>query len=60
MYKLIKIHRRNRGGTIYTYATLVDPTGETVIGATLDYILDAAKESGYQIEGVDSFTGLNV
>lgn len=34
------------------YATLVDDGGSIVISATLEYVLTAIRERGYEVEGV--------
>lgn len=51
-HKITNIHRSHRyPGCIY--ACLIEiATGEVVISATIDYILDAIKERGYIVEGV--------
>jgi hypothetical protein len=39
--------------TRFTYAKLVDATsGEVIISATLDYILDKVEERGYEVVSV--------
>ena len=52
--RIENIHRgkplSNPDGPFHTYAHIInDETGELIISATFDYILDVVKERGYEV-----------